>query len=222
MLNLRAALVVLFLISSGGLHLVAQTNFEAVVRTAEGKPVPDAVLSLTPLDGQSAPVLAPSAVPAVKIIQRGQEYEPLVTAVRTGSPIAFPNLDTVQHHIYSVSKPKRFEIPLYDRGRSETVVFDQPGVVTLGCNIHDWMLAYVVVLDTAWFAVSDAEGRISLLAPPAGRYRLDLWHPRLAKAVTREIVVGPGVVPVTEFALVLRPDRRLRRQTGSGAAGSNY
>ena len=222
MVRLRAVFVVLCLIAGGGSRLAAQTEFAAVIHTPEGKPVADAVLSLTPLDGQAVPSLAAPVAPAVKIIQRGQEYEPLVTAIRTGSPVEFPNLDTVQHHIYSVSKPKRFEIPLYDRGRTETVVFDQPGVVTLGCNIHDWMLAYVVVLDTPWFATSDTMGRGSVAALPAGRYRLDLWHPRLAKPLTREIVVGAGAVQAEEFTLSLRPDRRLRRQTGSGAAGASY
>lgn len=221
MLRLRPALL-LFTLACGGLQLFAQTGFEALVRTAEGKPVADAILSLTPLDGQALPADPAPTAPAARISQIGQEYEPLVTPIRTGSPIEFPNLDTVQHHIYSVSKPKRFEIPLYDRGRTEIVVFENPGVVTLGCNIHDWMLAYVVVLDTPWFAKSSTEGRAALANLPAGRYRLDLWHPRLAKPITREITLAaaPAAAP-EEFTVTLRPDRRLRRAPAPGA-GSGY
>lgn len=205
-----------------GTRLFAQASCDAVVRTADGKPVAEAVVSLTPLDGQTLPALNPPAAPAARISQIGQEYEPLVTPVRTGSPVEFPNLDTVQHHVYSVSKPKRFEIPLYDRGRSEIVVFDQPGVVTLGCNIHDWMLAYVVVLDTPWFAKTSAEGRAALANVPSGRYRLDLWHPRLAKPLQREVTITSGPAAASEeFTVTLRPDRRPRRAPAPGT-GSAY
>ena len=205
-----------------GIRLAAQAACDAVVRTADGKPVAEAVVSLIPLDGQTVPALTPPAAPAARVSQIGQEYEPLVTPVRTGSPVEFPNLDTVQHHVYSVSKPKRFEIPLYDRGRTEIVVFDQPGIVTLGCNIHDWMLAYVVVLDTPWFAKTSGEGRAALANLPPGRYRLDLWHPRLAKPLQREVVLTAGPAAATEeFIVTLRPDRRLRRAPAPGT-GSAY
>lgn len=173
-----------------------------------GKPVADAVLSLTPLD---APVPAATPTSGVEIAQSGQQYRPYVTPVRVGTLVEFPNKDDVQHHLYSVSKPKPFEKPLYESGASESVLFDRPGVVTLGCNIHDWMVAYVVVLETPWFAKSSAEGRASVPALPAGRYRLDLWHPRLAAPVTREIVVGAEGALEEKFELKLKPDRRIRR-----------
>jgi plastocyanin len=209
-------------LACGGFRLAGQSNYEALVRTADGKPVADAVLSLTPLDGQAVPAAAAPTAPVARIAQIGQEYEPLVTPVRTGSPIEFPNLDTVQHHVYSVSKPKRFEIPLYDRGRTETVVFEKPGIVTLGCNIHDWMLAYAVILDTPWFVKTSADGRASLAALPAGRYRLDLWHPRLAKPITREVTLAAATGAAPEkFDLALRPERRPRRAPAPGA-GSGY
>jgi plastocyanin len=221
MLRLRLACILCAFVG-GGLSLAAQSGYEALVRTAEGKPVADAILSLTPLDGQAMPAAAAPTAPAARIAQTGQEYEPLVTPIRTGSPIEFPNLDTVQHHIYSVSKPKRFEIPLYDGGRTETVVFEQPGIVTIGCNIHDWMLAYVVVLDTPWFVKTPADGRASFTGLPGGRYRLDLWHPLLTKPIAREVTLAAaaGGVP-EEFTLALRPDRRLRRAPASGA-GAGY
>ncbi|MEN9840874.1 MAG: hypothetical protein RL376_674 [Verrucomicrobiota bacterium] len=201
--------------------LGAQSSLEAVVVDAAGEVLGDAVLSLAPLDGQAVPP-AGGGAGGVKITQVKQEYSPYVTAVRTGTPIEFPNLDTIQHHIYSVSKPKRFEIPLYEPGRSEVVMFDQPGVVVLGCNIHDWMSAYVLVLDTPWFGKTGADGRVSLGNLPAGRYRLELWHPRVSKPLSREVALGAtqDAEPL-RLTLTLRPDRRLRRAPASGT-GSAY
>lgn len=144
-----------------------------------------------------------------------------MTAVRVGETVVFPNHDTVQHHIYSLSKPKKFELPLYRPGKSERVVFEQPGIVVLGCNIHDWMSAYVVVLDTPWFAKTSVDGRGSITAPPVGRYRIEVWHPRLAKTEIREATISPsGPNASLKFVLSLKPDRRIRRSPE--AAGGGY
>ncbi len=198
--------------------LVAQSSFEALVVDAAGELVSDAVLSLSPLDGQIVPA---AAVGGAKISQIKQEYSPYVTAVRTGTPVEFPNLDTIQHHIYSVSKPKRFEIPLYEPGRSEVVTFDQPGLVVIGCNIHDWMSAYVLVLDTPWFSKTTADGRVRFVDLAPGRYRLELWHPRVSKPLSREVTLGTtnGAEPL-RLTLTLRPERRLRRAPVPGAGGA--
>jgi len=184
-------------------------EFSATLVDAAGKAVPDAVLSLAPLDAPAPAFSAPAA--PVEIAQSGQQYRPFVTPVRAGTRVEFPNKDDIQHHLYSVSKPKPFEKPLYESGASETVVFDKPGVVTLGCNIHDWMVAYVVVLDTPWFAKSDAAGRASVAGLPAGRYRLELWHPRLAAPLTREIALAADSAVSEPLELRLKPERRIRR-----------
>jgi plastocyanin len=197
----------------------------SVVGAAEGSlavtvrhdqiPLADAVVSLTPLDAVPGPAAFAEAV----IAQEDREYDPYVTAVMAGTRVSFPNRDSVQHHIYSLSKPKRFEKPLYASGASESVLFDQPGVVTLGCNIHDWMIAYVVVLSTPHFAKTGASGESVLTALPPGRYRLEVWHPRLAKPVTRELSLAAGPNPAEEFILQLKPDRRIRRAPGGKAGG---
>jgi len=187
---------------------------------AKNQPVSDAVVSLTPLD-QPAPLA--SAAPAVppEIVQRHQEFFPYVTAIRTGTAVRFPNRDTVQHHVYSLSKPKKFELPLYDPGKAETIVFDQPGVVVIGCNIHDWMLAYVVILDTPWFAVTPTTGAVILRAIPPGRYRAEVWHPRLAQTATHELTVPAGNAAPLSFSLALKPDRRIRRAPDANRNGYN-
>jgi plastocyanin len=190
------------------------TDVRAVIKDAKGEAVPDAVISLYSLEGAALP--PPSAEP-VEIVQRDQEYIPYVTVVRAGTQVIFPNEDTIQHHIYSLSKAKRFEKPLYAPGAREAIVFDQPGIVTLGCNIHDWMVAYVVVLPTAYFAKTDANG-VAALPVPAGRYRIEVWHPRLTAAETREIKIGPGAAPL-DYVLKLKPDRRIRRTPEGKVSG---
>lgn len=185
------------------------------VKGPKGEPVADAVVMLVPLGGPPPP--APAAPARIEIAQEDEQYQPHLTIVRTGSPVEFPNKDRIQHHLYSVSEPKKFEKPLYGPGAHEAVVFDRPGVVTLGCNIHDWMVAYVVVVDTPWFAKTDRAG-VAQASAPAGRYRLEVWHPRLldpktrrpAPPVAREVTLGPGGL-AEEFTLALAPDRRIRR-----------
>jgi plastocyanin len=184
-------------------------------KTGKGETVADAVVSLVPLDAVQ-PLPAPAAGPAQEIVQQNQEFSPFVTVVQAGATVRFPNRDTVQHHVYSLSKAKKFELPLYNPGAEESFVFDVPGVVTLGCNIHDWMLAYLVVVPTPWFAKSDAAGSARVTAP-AGRYRLVVWHPRLAAPLAEEITLADGADLRREFVLALKPDRRIRR----GPEGKN-
>ena len=81
--------------------------------------------------------------------------------MRSGTSVAFPNSDNIRHHVYSFSLAKRFELRLYQGTQSAPVVFDSPGVVVLGCNIHDWMVGYIYVTDDSRFAVSDEHGRVT-------------------------------------------------------------
>lgn len=206
----------LFLFVLTGLALRASDGSLAV-RVQHGQlPLADAVVSLTPLDATVSP---PAVFPEVTIAQEDKEFDPYVTPVMAGTRVSFPNRDNVQHHIYSLSKPKRFEKPLYASGASESVLFDLPGIVALGCNIHDWMIGYIVILPTPWFAKTDTGGGAVVSGFPAGRYRLEVWHPRLAKPVSREITLAAGENPPESFTLQLKPDRRIRRTTDGRPGG---
>src|ERR1700726_109306 len=110
------------------------------VRTPQGKPVSDAVVTL------AAPHSGPIRFPwAFRMAQHNMQFDPFVLIVPVGADVAFPNLDTVRHHVYSFSRAKTFELKLYGREETRVVHFDKPGVVDLGCNIHDNMVAFVVV-----------------------------------------------------------------------------
>ncbi|WP_416426583.1 methylamine utilization protein [Pseudomonas sp. App30] len=154
-----------------------------------GKPLPGAVLSL---QGQGPGNAAPNA----DMDQVKQEFVPHVLAVHTGTNIKFPNSDNIRHQVYSFSTPKRFELRLYEGTPTKPLLFDKPGVVVLGCNIHDWMLGYIYVTDDPWFAVSGADGSLSLDVPP-GHYQVTLWHPQLPDMQT----VSGGAIDVAASGL---------------------
>lgn len=168
----------------------AQAGTLQVTITSQGKPATDAVVSLH----SPAAVAATRAGRAV-IDQRDIQFVPRVTVVPVGTTVRFPNSDNVRHQVYSFSPAKRFELPLYAGRAAAPVVFSTPGVVELGCNIHDWMLAYVVVVDTPYAGVADARGN-SRIEAPAGPYTLRVWHPRLAGGKPHEepVVLAEAIV----------------------------
>lgn len=201
-------------------HLAAAASTGGTVRVEvkdpKGLAVGDAVAALVPLDRPAT--LTPPEQPVV-IVQVDEEFQPYVTPVVVGTRVSFPNRDKVQHHVYSLSKSKAFDLPLYRGEARELVTFDQPGVVKLGCNIHDWMSAYILVLATPHFAKTAAEGIAPLADLPAGKYRLEVWHPRLSAPVHREVVVDANNPATQVISVTLGHDRRLRRAPENGAAG---
>lgn len=202
----------------GLLLAVALPAAEISVKVTDQKTrdaLPEAAVALIPLD-RPAPPLAGN--PLVEVAQEGQEFYAFLTIVQQGTKVVFPNRDTVQHHVYSLSKTKKFELPLYNPGQAESIVFEAAGQVALGCNIHDWMIAYVVVVPTPWFAKTDPHGVARVTAPP-GRYRLEVWHPRMPRPETREITLAEGPPAEATFEPGLKPDRRVRRALGGKTGG---
>lgn len=191
----------------------AQAARLQVAVTGSGAPAADAVVSL-----HSPAAVAATRAGRATIDQRASQFVPRVTVVTVGTPVVFPNSDNVRHQVYSFSPAKRFELPLYAGKPAAPVVFATPGVVELGCNIHDWMLAYLVVVPTPWFAKTDAQGLATVTAP-AGRYRLELWHPRLSAALAQEITLTAAATDQRDFALTLKPDRRIRRGGATKSGG---
>lgn len=164
-------------------------GLEARIESPSHQPIEDAAVILEPIDGRVS-LRGRKAT----IAQQGREFKPYLTIVQTGTAIDFPNKDAIKHHIYSFSPAKTFEIKLYAGKPAKPVVFDKAGEVALGCNIHDWMEAHVLVVDTPYFAKSDTSGRVLIDRVPPGRYRLRLWHPRQkTSAPLREISLGPQV-----------------------------
>ncbi len=142
---------------------------------ADGKPIAEAVAWLESPAARNAV----KATPPQEIEQKDRQFTQRVTVVPVGTSIDFPNRDKVRHHVYSVSPAKKFDLKLYLGKPANPVLFDRSGVAVLGCNIHDEMLAWVVVVPTPHFGKSLANGQIKLADLPAGSYDLVVWHPDL-------------------------------------------
>jgi plastocyanin len=171
----RAGLMGLFgLLCLHGVQVRAEQLRASVVDQA-GAPVADAVVYAMPIGAKAPPAKTATAV----IDQIKRRFVPLVSVVQTGTAVSFPNRDNIEHDVYSFSPAKRFELHLYRGVPAKRVVFDQPGLVVMGCNIHDQMIAYLLVVDTPWFAKTDASGQASIDDIPAGAYRLAAWHYRM-------------------------------------------
>ena len=157
------------------------------VQGADGHALGGAVVTAYPLDGPPRHAAPQRAV----MDQVDRAFQPDLLVVPVGSTIEFPNSDSVSHQIYSFSPAKRFQLPLYRGKPYPPVQFADAGIVTLGCNIHDEMLAYVLVTEAPYFGRTDASGAWSGEVS-RGRYRVSIWHPRLreeAADLERELTV---------------------------------
>jgi plastocyanin len=165
------------------------------VRTTAGLPAEDTVVVLDPLDVAAPPPGNERAV----IDQLHKTFVPRVSVVRTGTVVALPNSDSIRHEVYSHSPPHPFQVKLYASLHTEEVTFDKPGLLVLGCNIHDSMVAFVAVVDSPYFAKILRSGQADMQVPP-GRYRLRVWNPQLRVAVPSQIITvtsAPLALPVT-------------------------
>lgn len=187
-LNNRIITALLFCVSS---LLSIGANAAAVrVQVADqlGAPVMDAVVYAVPVSGK-----LPATKPVGAVIdQIKRQFVPLVSVAQTGAAITFPNKDNIEHDVYSFSPAKHFELNLYHGIPAKPVVFDNPGLVVMGCNIHDTMVAYLLLVDTPYFAKTDANGRAEINNLPADNYKLMVWHYR---------VTDPNALPASQVSV---------------------
>jgi plastocyanin len=141
-------------------HLNAAISNVVVYATAKDPKVPDHINNVAIMD------------------QVNTQFLPHILAVQKNTQVRFPNSDSIKHHVYSFSPAKTFELQLYKELAADPLLFSNEGAVELGCNIHDWMLGYIFVVDTPYFAKTDEAGNVALELPK-GEYQLDIWHPRI-------------------------------------------
>ncbi len=195
-----SAIAVLAGLLMSAMAVTANAYELSVTVTLDGstEPVANAVVSVDS-GRQGTPVSA-------EIYQKDRAFHPHVLVVPVGSSVDFPNRDNTQHHVYSFSPAKTFNIELYADRPAAPIVFDKPGIVELGCNIHDHMQGFVVVTDTAATRQTDASGQVTLSIESPGtegspeKVTVEIWHPRLpdnTRPVTREIEAGDESAIVT-------------------------
>lgn len=193
-----------FLLASASLAADVNLSFT----DGDGAHVQDVVATLSASNGQNEPVPAPVEV---VVNQYRQSFDPLVTTVPVNSGVRFRNSDSFAHHVYSFSKAKAFEHRQPTRGVSDPEVLDKPGLIALGCNIHDHMLAYIYVSDTPFYGLSDKDGAVQLQDVPDGDYVLTIWHPRLKGKTIEKTVTVTGETMDLRETLDLKPPRKVKK-----------
>jgi plastocyanin len=170
----------------------------------DGKPIANAVVFV------QEPASLPSTAASTAIMdQFNKAFVPEMLPIAVGTQVRFPNRDQIRHHVYSFSRPKRFELPLYKGEDAPPVLFDKPGVVKIGCNIHDWMSAIILVLPSGHFAVTKEDGTFSLPGLDSGQYTIMAWHAQ-SRDKTEDVAQRVAIVDHDSqltFKLSLAPAR---------------
>jgi plastocyanin len=149
----------------------AQDDLTGIV-LVNGRPQKDVVVWLEGGTGRSS-----AAAKKIVLDQRHLQFKPHVLAVGIGAQVEMPNSDRVFHNVFSFHNGKRFDLGLYPVGTAKTVIFDRPGVSRIFCNIHPNMAAYVLAVDSSYFAVSDHQGQFVMAGVPSGSYTYHAWRP---------------------------------------------
>lgn len=160
-------------------------------------------------------------LPASEMKQEGTLFSPFVLPVPVGTEVSFPNMDEFRHQVYSFAQAKPFELRLYGQDESKSVIFDKPGVVAVGCNIHDNMLAFIYVSEHQILRTTDRNGGAMLTGLEAGDYDVFLWHPDIKGAKATQLP-AISVSETAENNLPATIDLRSSRQAQQPPAEDNY
>jgi plastocyanin len=205
---MRSAIVLAALLTIGAAPPPpAAPGVTVYVRGPGNVPIADAVVTIH-LVGRPTP--AATASGSYTVNQKDIQFHPFVLMVPLGSDVSFPNLDPVRHHVYSFSSTKKFELKLYAKEQNRSVTFDKPGIVALGCNIHDQMSAYIDVVDTAFAVRTDASGNAVFSSVPAGQISIEVWHPYLRAPggmMQKQVALGAGGTAETMSVTLRTPPR---------------
>ena len=183
-------------------------DLDVQVLGADGAPVAGAVVSVH-LIGQPTPRPRPNG--SYTIDQQDIQFHPFISTVPVGASVTFMNHDALRHHVYSFSPAKRFELKLASKQQNQAVTFDKVGIVPLGCNIHDRMIAYLDVVDTPWAKTADASGRVLIRGIPAGGAIVTIWHPYLrvpGNSLSRNVALSESAPHAERFVAPMRSPPR--------------
>jgi len=159
---------------------VRAENLTVRVLDQDGAPVPEVAVVLRADSGRMIRASHAAMLKPATMNQSQQAFDPHLLVVETGTRIEFPNSDDVRHHVYSFSPAKHFDFSIAAGSIHEALEFGVPGVVLLGCNIHDDMLGYILVVDTPDFAITDPHGVVSIDGLAPGNYTVEIWTPRIS------------------------------------------
>jgi len=183
----------------------AAAPLQVRVLDVDGEPVSDVAVFVE----QQGTGRRSNAPKAAVMDQRNRRFVPHILVVQQGAEVEFPNSDVIAHHVYSFSRPNNFALPLYKGTPPEPVRFDHAGIVTLGCNIHDSMLAYVVVVDTDRFGKTDDSGLVEIdVDEDATAWTVHAWSPRIRDSrdpLVIQVDAGADLSATFQLQKKLRP-----------------
>lgn len=192
----------------------ATADVKLSITDQQGQPLEDAVVEL--LD----PANKTFSVKKAEVKQQDLTFIPFVSAYQIGTEVDFPNMDKTRHHVYSFSPAKVFELKLYANKPEAPVLFDQAGIVALGCNIHDYMQAYIYVGQSPFLQVTDAKGLVTFNDVPDGSYQLKLWHPwQDADWATQQVQIKQGQMTSYQLAITAQ-EKPKKPKKGFGASST--
>ncbi len=202
MMNIYIKFRLIFVFICNFICVYAQAG-DLLVRVEDNKqrPVVDAVVYVNEVSSSLS-------AKTIVVDQKDKEFIPYVTVVKRGDAINFPNNDEIRHQVYSFSKSKQFELPLYRGDPASPVVFDKAGAVAMACNIHDWMSAYVYVVNTDKFIKTNKQGQGMLALSDDKQYEILVWHPKLiggVEATAKVLKVKDGDSKLV-FSIALKPN----------------
>jgi len=162
----------------------AGSDIKGTVKTRDGA-LSDVVVYIEKIEGKTFP---PPSQPAL-MDQKDLTFVPHVLPVMAGTTVNFPNSDITRHSVFSPSQAKKFDFGTYSQGSVKSIVFDKPGKVSLLCHVHPEMSAFIFVVETPYFALTNENGNYMISNVPAGKYKLSVWH-EWAKPKTQQVIVN--------------------------------
>ena len=182
------------------------------VTDQQGLPLEDAVVELVNAAGLQFEQTK------AEVKQQDLSFIPFVSAYQVGTAVDFPNMDKTRHHVYSFSPAKVFELKLYANKPEAPVVFDQAGIIALGCNIHDYMQAYIYIGDSHFLHVTDAKGLVQFSGLADGEYKIKLWHPwQNADWMPQQVQIKDGQLLTYQLAITAQ-EKPKKPKKGFGAS----
>jgi plastocyanin len=191
-------------------------DLKVQISSLDNKPIADAVVYIEATEESVS-----QSVKLAVMDQQNKAFVPHVLAVTAGTTVEFPNTDSVNHYVYSFSEIKKFQFKLF-KGDLEKhqILLDKPGLITIGCNIHDFMLGYIFVAPTPYVGVTDVKGEVTLSLPDKGEFQLAIWHERANEdlsQITQKIIIESANQSVRfRMTKALKPQRKMSHE------GENY
>jgi len=177
---------------------INNTCVQVFVNNKNGQELADMVVYLEPLDGQ---ILEQSSK-KIMVGQLGKSFTPYISVSQINSKVSFVNQDDITHHIYSAGNENKFSFKIRAGQTNSLTQFDHASEVAMGCNIHDWMSGYLLVVNTPYFGKTDKHGQVSFTIAKHGKYRIVVWHPQMQNENSR-MIKEKVIVANSDFTFTL-------------------